>query len=194
MVNLDKLSLYGSVSCQQQRCAFPTALPMYAMAAALWNKNESFEDISARYYKAAFGEDGEAVRAYLARISELFDPSFMRNDHKEAHNGVLTRMAQIDSLTKAFELSHINANRDKSDSWNYLAIHAEYCRIYAELVRRYTYGDEIKIAEQTDKFTAFIYAMEPELHTVHDTPYFNEVFQRWLKRVYANKPDKTVDF
>ncbi len=193
MANLDKLGLYGSVSCQQQRCAFPTALPMYAMAAALWNKNESFESISARYYKAAFGEDSAAVETYLARISELFDSSFMRNDHKEAHRDVLTRMARIDALTRAFELSHIAPNRERSASWRYLAIHAEYCRIYAELIRRYTYGDEREIKEQTDKFTAFIFAMEPELHTVHDMPYFDEVYQRWIKRVYANMPTN-VDF
>jgi len=194
MANLDSLGLNGSVSCQQQRCAFPTGLPNYAMAAALWNKEEAFENISARYFKAAFGEDGAAVEDYLAKISELFDSSFMRNDHPEAHRDVLTRMAQIDSLTKVFEMSHITPNRDKSASWNYLYYHAEYCRMYAELIRRYTYGDEAKIKEQTDAFTAFVFALEPELHTVFDTAYFDEVYQRWIKRVYANKPTETVDF
>ncbi len=193
MANLDKLGLNGSVSCQQQRCAFPTGLPLHAMAAALWNKDSKFEDVARDYYRSDFGEDGEAVSAYLARISELFDSQFMRNDKPEAHKTVLARMDEIDRLTRAFEESHINKKADSSASYGYLKLHAEYCRQYAELIRRYTFGDEAKIEEQTKNFSEFAFRLEPKLHTVFDTTYFDEVYQRWIKRVYSNKPTTEVD-
>ncbi len=194
MCNLDMLSLNGSVSCQQQRCAFPTGLPMYAMAKGLWDKNSKFEDISREYYALAFGEDGPAVEAYLAKISELFDSTFMRNEKPEGHKDVLERMDAIDATVDAFKASHIDRNREKDASWNYLWYHADYCKIYANVIRAYTSEDEAQIEARSTEFTEFIFRNEPVLHTVHDMPYFNEVFPRWLKRVYSNKPTSEVDF
>ena len=194
MARLDEIGLNGSVSCQQQRCAFPTGLPMYAMAKALWDKNSKFEDISREYYALAFGEDGEAVEAYLAKISELFDSTFMRNEKPEGHKNVLERMDAIDATVDAFKAAHIDAKRDTSASWNYLWYHADYCKTYVEVIRAYTSEDEALIEKKSTEFTEFIYRNEPVLHSVHDMAYFNEVFPRWLKRVYSNKPTDEVDF
>ena len=71
MANLYKIGLGGMVSCQVQRAAFPTGLPMYAMAKALWDRESTFEDICEEYFKAAFGEDGKAVEEYLSTLSVL---------------------------------------------------------------------------------------------------------------------------
>ena len=51
----------------------------------------------------------------------------------------------------------------------------------------------MQIAEQTEAFTAFVFSLEPELHTVFDTAFFDDVFKRWIVRVYANKPTTEVD-
>ena len=190
---LERLGFDGFISCQEQRCAYPTGLPMFAMAAALWDKNSRFEDVCADYYRAAFGDDGEAVSAYLAEISRLFDPAFMRNDHKEAHVDVMERMDGIDTLAESFLASHIEPHKDDNMSWTYLYSHATYCRMYAELVRCYAREDEAAIEAQTKAFTAYHFSLEPETHAVLDNFYFDEVYQRWIKRVFANKPT-TVDF
>jgi len=194
VTGLDKLGIVGFTSCQEQRCAFPTALPMYAMARGLWDKSSSFDDISREYYEAAFGDDWQAVEGYLARISKLFDPSFMRNDHPEAHVDALERMNGVDETVDAFMESHIKKMRYVNDSWNYLWYHAEYCKMYAELVRCYIDGDEAKIEAQTKAFTDYHFKHKRELHDVLDNFYFDEVYQRWIKRVFANKPTNTVDF
>ncbi len=193
VTGLDKYPFIGFISCQEHRCAFPTGLPMYVMADAMWNKNSKFEEISHDYYAAAFGEDGSAVEAYLARMSELFDPAFMRNDHVEAHHNVLARMDGLDKLIDEFTKSHIEPNKDKNASWRYLWYHTTYAKMYAELVRRYAHGDEAGIEEQTKALTAYHFSLEPETHTVLDNSYFDEVYQRWIKRVFSNKPVE-VDF
>lgn len=193
VTGLDKFGFSGFISCQEQRAAFPTGLPMYAMAEGLWNKNSSFADISRDYYAAAFGEEGSAVEAYLARMSELFDPAFMRNDHVEAHRNVLERMDGIDKLVDEFAESHIGPNKDKNASWKYLWYHTTYAKMYAELVRRYAHEDEAGIEEQTKALTAYHFSIEPATHTVLDNFYFDEVYQRWIKRVFSNKPVE-VDF
>jgi len=190
---LERLAFDGFISCQEQRCAYPTGLPMFAMAAALWDKSSKFEDVCADYYEAAFGKDGEAVSKYLSEISRLFDPSFMRNDHKEAHIDVMERMDAIDALVDSFFVSHIKKNKDVNMSWTYLYSHAKYCKMYAELVRCYASEDESAIEAQTKAFTEYHFSLEDETHSVLDNFFFDEVYQRWIKRVFANKPT-TVDF
>ena len=193
VTGLDRYPFIGFISCQEHRATFPTGLPMYAMAAGLWDKNSKFEDVSRDYYAAAFGEDGPAVEVYLAKISELFDPSFMRNDHVEAHHTCIARMDAIDALVNEFETKYIYPNREKSAQWKYLSYHSTYCKMYAELVRTYAHGDQAKIDAQTKALTAYHFSLEEETHTVLDNSYFDEVYQRWIKRVFTNKPVE-VDF
>ena len=82
MANLDKIGLNGMVSCQVQRVFFPTGLPMYAMAKALWDKTSEFEAVAGEYFLAAFGAEAEAVSLYLRTLSEMF---YQRaGGHKEA--------------------------------------------------------------------------------------------------------------
>ncbi len=191
---LNKLDFIGYFSCQEQRAAFPTCLPVYALAAGLWDKNSKFEDISSDYYAAAFGEDGAAVEAYLQKISDLFDPVFMRNENPEAHRTAPARMDAIDALVDEFKASHIDVSKDKNASWKYLWYHADYCKHYTELIRAYITGDEALIEEKTKAFTHYHFSIEPETHTVLDNFQFDEVYQRWIKRVFANKPTNEVDF
>ena len=71
MQDLPKIGLDGMVSCQTQRCCFPTALPLYMMAEALWDEKADFEQKALAYYQAAYGKDGGKVHEILARVSEL---------------------------------------------------------------------------------------------------------------------------
>ncbi len=194
MCELELFGLMGNISCQQHRVAFPTGIAMYAMAAGLWSKNSKFEDISREYHAAMFGKDGPAVEAYLSKISELFDPKFMRNDNPEAHRTVKERMAAINKLTDEFKASHIDAKRDTNASWNYLWYHADFCKEYAKLILAYESDDQAVIDAATDAFTRYHFGIEPEIHSVFDNMFFDEVYQRWIKRVYSNKPTVEVDF
>jgi hypothetical protein len=74
VANLAGLQLNGYMSCQVQRASFPTGLPMYVLAATLWDRDRAFGDICDEYFTASFGEQAAAIRAYLERLSELFVP------------------------------------------------------------------------------------------------------------------------
>lgn len=79
MQDLPKIGLDGMVSCQLQRCCFPTGLPLYMMAAALWDEKADYDEKVLEYYRAAYGEDGKKVHEILARVSDLmllYDGSF----------------------------------------------------------------------------------------------------------------------
>ncbi len=73
MKYLDLLGIEGMVSCQLQRVAFPTGLPTYAMARALWDKTSEFEKVSSDYFVTSFVCDGDKVEAYLKKMSEIWD-------------------------------------------------------------------------------------------------------------------------
>ena len=69
MKALHKIGLNGMLSCQLQRCFFPSALPIMMMASTLWDENCDFEEKASEYYSTAFGEDGTLVHAYLNYLS-----------------------------------------------------------------------------------------------------------------------------
>ena len=82
MKNLDKLGLNGMVSCQCIRAFFPHGLGMYCMAEALWNKNADFDNVTHKYFNAAFGDDGDIVSEYMKKLTTLSDPVYMRGEYE----------------------------------------------------------------------------------------------------------------
>ena len=124
---------------------------MDVMARTLWNEDVDFDALARDYFAAAFGAAGEAAREYLARLSQLFDPPYLRGDRREdsrrdldtdshvwildpsAHAGVDEEAAQrlgqipalIDSFRPAIEANLALADPCHARSWQYLAHHAE---------------------------------------------------------------------
>lgn len=80
MKDLHKIGLDGMVSCQIQRCFFPTAMPFNMMAAALWDEHSCYEEQAKAYYRSAYGADGLEVYPLLTKVSDLLlmydGPSF----------------------------------------------------------------------------------------------------------------------
>lgn len=129
MKSLDQIGLNGMVSCQVQRCAFPTGLPVYMMAAALWDKNSDYHSLVDEYYHDAFGLDGAYVHRYLSQISEsiqiyesvahkypLFE-TFPSNDD-------YTLVEQ--AITDILPVIEKNINSSKVEDWQSLKLHTDY--------------------------------------------------------------------
>lgn len=72
MRSLRDIGLNGMISCQVQRCFFPSALPMQMMAAALWDRDCDYEEKANAYYLSAFGPNAPEARKYLCMVSEHF--------------------------------------------------------------------------------------------------------------------------
>ncbi len=169
MASLDKIGLNGMVSCQVQRASFPTGLPMYAMAKALWDRESDFDRVEQEYFKAAFGEDGEAVMSYTRTLSRLFDPVYLRGEKPPAANSEARenlRAAQV--CIRTFQTEYLEQRKDASPAWKYLYYHGELCLILADLLLARSYGDMETVSWHYARMEAYLRPLELEVHTVLD--------------------------
>ncbi len=168
MVNLEKLGLNGMLSCQLQRAAFPTGLPMYAMAAGLWDKTSSFEDVAVDYFASAFGEDGKAVEEYLKTLSSLFLPPYLRRELPAISEEAAASFAKIRPVVEDFRDRFLVTNENKNFSWKALAYHADYCLILADLLLCRARGEKENAEIKAEEFCSFLKRTEPILHPLLD--------------------------
>ena len=126
MKDLDLLGLDGMISCQLSRSAFPTALPIYGMARALWDKNADFDAVADEYFAAEFGEKAADVRAYLEEITRLCDPVYVRGEKPAISEEARKNYASIPALVEAFLAKHPEITEESEyEPYRVLAVHAE---------------------------------------------------------------------
>ena len=172
MANLDKLGLDGMVSCQLQRVALPTGLPQYAMAAALWNKNSKFEDVSKEYFDAAFGIYADDVEKYLSTLSDLFDPEFVRGEKKKSAETVIRDYTEAKRIITEFAEEFIDKHICLSPDWRYLEIHAQLCLYLCDVYIAIYSENEAQREEIFAKLKEYVY------ETVNDT--FNVLDEKFI--------------
>ncbi len=131
MKGLRDIGINGNISCQLMRCCFPTALPMLALAAALWNRDADYEKLADSYYLDAFGPDGALVRGYMKKISELFriyeGPS--HGFGAKITGDLCESYAELTQLVENFRPvidEHAAAGQVWSNDWVQLQVHADY--------------------------------------------------------------------
>jgi len=184
MQNLHKVGLNGMVSCQNQRVWFPSGLGMTAMAAALWDEHCDFEQVAADYFDAAFGEEGCVVQEYLKRLSDAFDPSYIRHEKPQVDAEAAERFKTIPKICDEYaEIIVENADDEELPenvrlSWMYLEYHAELCRLLAKMLAARAEGDEAR--EKAIKEDVFSWARqnEAELASVFDVFEFMQTYRR----------------
>ncbi len=190
MTNLDKIGLNGMVSCQVQRTAFPTGLPMYAMAKALWDKSSDFEKIASDYFEASFGADGEAVRDYLHTLSTLFHPPYMRLELPQINEAVAADFIKAKKVIEKFEkdyiMLHISAEEhtDRDASWKYLKYHAEYCILLADMLKHRALGDNAATRDKATEIKEYLKSIQADTHNVLDVQnYWHVLLGRFEEEV-----------
>ncbi len=183
MANLDQIGLNGMMSCQGQRVFFPTGLPFYAMADALWNKERRFEDVCEEYFTAAFGEEGKKVEAYLAEIDRLTDPVYLRREKPEDPAGYAANMAELKKHVERFEL-WIHSKKEVNPSWRFLLVHAGMVKAHADMLAAYLGPDSTleKREAAKEKLLNYFYSLEPEYIDVFDTDLYHRIFRRNLDK------------
>ena len=184
MCHLDNIGLNGMVSCQLQRAAFPTGLPMYAMARGLWDKNSSFEEICSEYFSAAFGEDAKAVEKYLSTLSTLFDPPYLRHEKPLDPEQIERNCASIRTTIDDFCSSYLQDDRSTQPAWKHLTYHAQLCLKYADVLEAYLGTDSNAAGRETAKTALLQYTreIEPYTHQVFDPVIYTAIFRRNLDK------------
>ncbi len=168
MCELELIGLNGMISCQLQRTAFPIALPIYAMAKGLWDKNSRFEDVSAEYFEAAFGNDGKIVENYLATLSDLFDTDFIRGEKKLETEEAVDKLLKAKAYMKDFYEKEISLKADTSPDWKYLACHVEIADAFANMLMARIKGEEDECQRLKEEFFKIIDKNAPITDTVYD--------------------------
>jgi cytochrome c556 len=187
MASLDKIGLDGMISCQLQRIAFPTNLPMYCMAKALWNKNETFDGIAKEYYLAAYGEYADVVEEYMSTLSKLFVPEVLRGEKPYDAKEMTEKYEQAKQVVKEFENNYILKLQDTSKLWKYLFHHAQLVKIYADVYIARFNGNEDECKAKTQEIYDYANSIRTFADTVLDDNFlrgdvYNNLFG-WRKTI-----------
>ena len=189
MKNLSDMGLNGMISCQLQRCFFPTALPMQMMAAALWNKDCDYEQAANAYYQAAFGPDGSLVRQYLQTLSRLF-AIYEGPSHGQGAkiDGILCRdYQQARQCIKSFQTviaGHCEAPSPQLPDWQILRIHAHYALQLLQALELTQHGDDAGAQAAIEKMLDAINREEWSIQQVMDG---NKAKMHWTRRLDRSK-------
>jgi len=191
MRSLTEVNLQGCINDQTHRMYLPTSLPLLMMGETLFDRDLDFEAYTNDYFQAAFGEDGDLVRAYLETLSDLFCPANVR---KTGGNGVedqgianaedmlhanfinnpyvAEKTAKIPAVLESFRpviKAHMSMeNRARRLSWIYLDYHARICEY---LWKIYNLGAQNKVEEAKEvleKLEIEVSIMEPDIHNAFD--------------------------
>ncbi len=174
---LRDIGLNGLNSCQLQRAFFPTGLMMTVMGRALWNRDLPFDAIADDLYQASFGAAWEQAKTYTQRLSNLFDPPFLRGERDDAGRLESARkLEQVSAVVQAF-LPAIEANlcvpdRCHARSWFYLKKHAELCLLMAPALAALARGEKEEAHRLGLQLRDLARRQEPETHLVFDTMLF----------------------
>ncbi|MBE6695224.1 MAG: DUF4838 domain-containing protein [Ruminococcaceae bacterium] len=169
MKNLDLIGLDGMISCQLSRSAFPTGLPIYGMARALWDKHADFDATADEYFTAEFGKDGADVRAYLEGIRERLLPDYIRHRIGTHDSHVAELASSVPAFVEEFCTSHPEIKEKATEPWRTLAVHAEYCVLLSRLVKASAEGAS---CEEVAK-ELHVYLSEHEMEVQHRMDLWN---------------------
>lgn len=178
--DLTDLGLNGLVSCQVQRAAFPTALPVYAMAATLWNRTREFSDICDEYFTTAFGRYGREIRTYLTRLSELFAPLLSgRADALTRGNAMQFEGAPAlaESVVSQLRERRLDKTLTKSRrvAIDRLIAHAELTIGLSDALAKAAYSSRNAGAARWKEVAERALALEGDFHQVFDARLYTDV-------------------
>jgi len=179
MKNLGKLGLDGMNSCQVQRAFFPTSLSMLTMAETLWNKETKYADIVRRYFEKAFGAEGIKVWRYLSKLSEKFDPVYLRGEKPEVDMDRARMLADLPEFINAFlptihrNLADAANSATVKKSWEYLLYHSQACVLFAEACEYKAAGMKEDASFKYAQLLEYFNRIEEEIHPVFDPMIFD---------------------
>lgn len=189
MKGLRDIGINGNISCQLQRCCFPSALPMLALAAALWNRDADYEELSHNYYLSAFGPDGLAVQQYLKQISDLFT-IYEGPSHGSGAKITGDLVKDYDALTRCVTefrpviQAHADAGAVWSNDWLQLLVHSQYVLDLAEVLKLTQHED---YAAAREAIAAMLDHINRNELIIQKTMDCNKTKMHWERRLDPKK-------
>lgn len=187
---------FDGIMCDQtQRAYFPTALPNAVMGEGLFDKTLSFEEYSDKYFKAAYGENYQAVRDYLEKITKMFNPESLRikdsvveqdtntgkqivknsiRNNPETAKRLLPVADEVNKFIPVIEKNMELCNSCHKESWRILSYHAQYCKRLAEIFIALAKDDMEKTNKLFKEMIDYLSETEDEIQPYFDLYLFNQ--------------------
>lgn len=171
--NLRTIGLNGFVSCQVQRVFFPTGLPMYVLGKTLWNDQLEFDALAEDYLEHAFGRDGKRVGQYLATLSELFDPPYIRGEKPRINSRAAIEFTGIQRVIDDFRpIIKKNILNQKLPcqvkSWEFLREHVWFASYLGQVLEKLAVNDQDAAFVQWNELKERLGIAESRIQKVFD--------------------------
>lgn len=174
---LSDIGLNGMISDQSQRVFMPSGLAMAMLAAKLWNRDTDAEALTVDHFASAFGPDGQRCREYLLQITEGFSARWLSTHRPGGDEAVppevITRLQEVrernDGFRPVIDENRGVSNRVQARSWEYLAYHADLCRVLSHAIEAELTGQENEAKQHWKELERTAIAQEEETNPVFDT-------------------------
>lgn len=191
---LNQHGLNGIMSCQLNRCAFPTAFPNYMMGHTMLDGSITFEEIEKEYLAGAFGAWADVVRDYLVEIGQCFSFRY-HTDQIAISNDIISDLKRVPYCTQKLmsRLTEENVDTCVNESIGVLRNYASiYERVADMLVWKLEQEtlDFDSLYQMWREFITSVWEKEPELQHAVDTFYFDFITKEYLFRGYHDQLEK----
>ena len=179
ILSLKVQDLQGYVEDGSQRSGFPNGFALYLYGTCLTERNTDFEACLEDYFSHIYGEDWRKVRAYLEKVSQIFDPAYMQSENsKDPKKGVMYNpdmaekfrlIPELAAEARAFVKSHpAMPTRPQNVSMRLLELHAEYIEGVARFMEAKCKGENFLAYEMWDEFFKEFGKYEFEIERYYD--------------------------
>ncbi len=173
---LNEMGLNGHISCQELRAALPNALPNYVMGYTLFSRETDVETLIDEYMEAAYGEQADAVKAYLESLSELSSCDYLNGKGERVNARMAERMQLIRQSCAAFLPEPEDSERIY---WRLLSYHREYIACLSEALYFLAAGEKNAAMEKWAAMRKLICKGEEEFQPYLDVYRVLEVTQKY---------------
>ena len=157
------MGLDGFVEDGSQRSFFPNGFAIYIYAETLMNRDCDYDAVLEDYFSHIYGDAWQEVKAYLQKVSDVFDFSYMAgeksidpNKGKHYDPARAERLAAVKALAaegRAIAKAHLAMpNRPQTVSMRLLLRHAEYIEGVAQFMSQKAQGYDEAAREQASAF------------------------------------------
>lgn len=192
---LDQHGLNGIMSCQLNRCAFPTAFPNYMMGHAMLDAGTEFDAIEEEYLTGAFGVYAAIAAEYLREIGECFSFEY-HTAQISANEDILNKMKNVSICTKRLIEQTTMWECEDSVVAESMRILTKYAQIYDKIANlmiwkmEQTKLDFDEFYQMWRELIVDVWKSEPEFQCAVDTFYFDFITKEYVFRGYHDLLEK----
>jgi len=176
---LRELGFNGLHSCQFTQVGSPTWLPTYTHGVSMWNSEREFSDISEEYFSAVFGERAAQAKAWLTKLSDDFDPPYLRHEKEEVDAAAKARYAHLAEEIRA-KLPELKALAETCEPWKKIYCHARLDVLLAEGLCARAAGDTQAAAQKAEEIRELAFSMYEETFGSLDTKFYVSIIKSVL--------------